>query len=216
MVQFCHVQRNLSREPVADQMALILASLRRRDDVILFAEALEVAPTQAEMLAQLADHCQLCAGMDADNRRARIQRLLWKFQLTVDLKPLVSPDTRDWVEQWLMVHPIAFESARIRRAFVRAMVRDSGGIPAAVQGMLDQALVERSVSRATLRALTHEAAVRYLDMTPVLILLAAGLMALRYISRGMGMQEMMVFAGGGTSLFWVVLYFARMMQAWRR
>lgn len=215
-VEFKHIRRALAREPVADQMALLLKSLARRDDVILFVEALEVAPTQAEMLGQLAEHCQLCAALDADNRRARVQRLLWKFQLTIELKPLVSAETHEWVEQWLTAHPLVFASARVRSAFVRAVVRDSGGIPAAVQGLLDLALVERTVTRATLRSLSHEAAITYLDMTPVLILLAAGLMAMRYISRGMGMQELMVFAGVGTSVFWVVLYFARMMQARRR
>ncbi|MBK1723842.1 hypothetical protein [Thiocystis violacea] len=215
-VEFKHIRRSLSREPVADQMALLLRSLERRDDVILFVSSLEVPPTQAEILGQLAEHCQLCAALDADNRRARIQRLLWKFQLTVDLKPLVSPDVRDWVEQWLAVHPVAFETPRVRRAFVRAVVRDSGGIPAAVQGLLDLALVERSVTRRTLRELSHEAALSYLDMTPVLVIVSVGFMALRYISRGMGMKELMVMAGVGTSMFYLLLYFGRMMQLRRR
>jgi hypothetical protein len=41
-------------------------------------------------------------------------------------------------------------------------------------------------------------------------------MAMRYISRGMGMQELMVMAGVGTSMFYLLLYFGRMMQARRR
>lgn len=65
------------------------------------------------------------------------------------------------------------------------------------------------------REMSHDAAVRYLDMTPLVIIAAAGFMALRYVSRGMGMQELLVMAGVGTSLFWVILYFARMMQAKR-
>ncbi|EXJ13570.1 P-loop NTPase family protein [Imhoffiella purpurea] len=211
-VEFRHIRRTLSREPVADQMALLLRALDHRDDVILFVESLEVPPTQAEYLAQLSERCQLCAALDADNRRVRIQRLLWKFQLTVDLKPLVSPDVRDWVEQWLDTHPVAFESPRIRKAFIRGVARDSNGIPAAVQGLLDFALVERSVTRATLREMSHDAALTYLDMTPVLVILSVGFMALRYISRGMGMKELMVMAGVGTSMFYLLLYFGRMMR----
>ncbi|TVQ88642.1 MAG: hypothetical protein EA400_08555 [Chromatiaceae bacterium] len=60
---------------------------------------------------------------------------------------------------------------------------------------------------ATDRHLHHEAAVTYLDMTPVLIIVAAGFMALRYVSRGFGMQEFLVLAGVGTSLFYLLLYF---------
>jgi hypothetical protein len=215
-IAFRHIRRTLAREPVADQVALILKTLERRDDVILFVDSLEIAPTQAEILADLSEHCQLCAALDAENRRARIQRLLWKIQTTLELKPLVTAETRDWVEQWLERNPIVFESPRIRNAYVRAVARDSGGIPAAVRGLLDLTLVERSVTRQTLRALSHEAALSYLDMTPVLVVLSVGFMAMRYISRGMGMKEMMVFAGVGTSMFYLLLYFGRMMQARRR
>jgi hypothetical protein len=116
-----------------------------------------------------------------------------------------------WVEQWAAAHPVTFASARLRAAWVRAVVRGSGGVPAAVQGLLDLTLAERTVERALLRKLEHAAAVTYLDMTPLVILAAAGFMALRYVSRGVSMPELMVFAGVGTALFWVVLYFARLM-----
>ncbi|MBK1732766.1 hypothetical protein [Thiococcus pfennigii] len=214
-IEFRHIRRSLSREPVADQMALLLRSLEGRDDVILFISSLEVPPTQAELLLELAEQCQLCAALEPDNRRTRIQRLLWRFQVTIELKPLVAAETQAWVERWLARNPVTFDSPRIRRAYLRAVVRDSGGIPAAVQGLLDLTLVERSVTRKTIRALHHEAAVTYLDMTPILIILAAGFMALRYVSRGMGMQELMVLAGVGTSLFYLLLYFGRMMRARR-
>ncbi len=167
------------------------------------------------MLAQLAEQVQLCAALDADNRRARIQRLLWKFQLTVDLKPLVRPEVRAWVETWLEQHPLAFESRRIRNAFVRTVARDSGGIPAAVVGMLELALVERSVNRATLRDISHEAARAYLDMTPALVIVVAGFMALRYVSRGVGAMELMVLAGVATSFMSVLLFFVRRLSSRR-
>ena len=104
----------------------------------------------------------------------------------------------------------------MRSSFIRAVVRDSAGIPAAVQGMLDLTLIQRHVTRSTLRELGHEAAVTYLDMTPILVIISVGFMALRYISRGMGMKELMVLAGVGTSMFYLLLYFTRFMSARRR
>ena len=62
-------------------------------------------------------------------------------------------------------HPVVFDSERIRAAFIRAIVRDSGGIPVAVQGMLDLALIERTVTRETIRDIGHEAAISYLART---------------------------------------------------
>ena len=92
------------------------------------------------------------------------------------------------------------------------IARDVGDI--AVRG--DLALVERSITRRTIRDIQHEATLTYLDMTPILIILSAGFMAMRYISRGMGMKELMVMAGVGTSLFYVLMYFTRFMQARKR
>ena len=215
-VPFRHVQRTLSRQPIADQLGVLVASLAHKQDVILFLDSLEVPPTLADMISALTEHCQLCAAMEDTNRRARIDRLLWRVQVQMDLKPLPQEHTRAWAETWLQTHPITFDSPRVRSAFVRAVVRDSAGIPAAVQGMLELMLVRRHVTRDTLRDLGHEAAVTYLDMTPVLVILSVSFMALRYVSRGMGMKELMVLAGVGTSMFYLLLYFTRFMAAKRR
>ena len=48
-------------------------------------------------------------------------------------------------------------------------------------------------------------------MTPLLLIAAAAFMALRYISRGVGLQELMAPAGVGSSLFWIVALFVRRM-----
>ncbi len=91
-VDYRHIKRSLGRLPVADQRALILASLKSRNDVILFVDSLEIPPTQAELLSEIAEHCQLAACMEDSNRRTRIQRLLWSFQKTIELKPLIRPE----------------------------------------------------------------------------------------------------------------------------
>lgn len=59
-------------------------------------------------------------------------RLLWRFQLTLDLKPLTRAEVRAWVAQWLEQSSLDFESPRVREAFLTAVERDSNGIPAAV------------------------------------------------------------------------------------
>jgi hypothetical protein len=214
-VPFRHIRRGVSRMTAADQLNLALATLTGRNNVVLFVESLEIPPTQADMLHQIAEHVQIAAGIEDTNKRNRIMRLLWKFERTIELKPLARAEVRQWVEGWLERHPLHFERPKLREAFIAAVCRDAGGVPAAVEGMLAAAAVAPEVSRKTVRELSHEAAVRYLDMTPLVIIVAAGFMALRYVSRGMGMQELMVMAGVGTSLFWVILYFARMMQARR-
>lgn len=215
-VPYRHIKRSLGREPVADQLSVITQSLQGRSGVILFVGSLEVPPTIANMITALTEHAQLCAAMEDGNRRARIDRLLWRVQVQTDLKALPQEHCREWIETWLEAHPVTFDSPRLRSALVRTVIRDSAGIPAAIHGMLELVLIERHVTRSTLRELGHEAAVTYLDMTPVLVILSVAFMAMRYVSRGMGMKELMVLAGVGTSMFYLLLYFTRFMAAKRR
>jgi hypothetical protein len=211
-VEWRHIQRTLTRQPAQDVILLVLNSLEGRSDVVLFVESLEIPPTQADMLHQLAEHCQVAAGIEDTNRRNKVVRLLWRFQVAIELKPLIGSESRALIERYLMREPIEFESERVQEAFITQVVRESRGIPAAIEGMVMTAVHEREVTRRTLHGYRHEAAITYIDMTPMLLILVVGLMALRYISRGAGIQELMVLAGVGTSLFSLMLFFARRMS----
>jgi len=169
-------------------------------------------PTQAAALHELAEVAQLAACMDVDNRRVRIQRLLWRFQREVQLQPLTKGQVRTLAERWLESHPIEFDSDRVRESFIRAVQLDSGGVPAAVEGMLVAATNDGEVSRSRIREYRHEAAAVYWDMTPLLMVLVIGFMALRYISRGIGETELLVLAGVGSSVFWGMMFVMRKLS----
>ncbi len=81
------------------------------------------------------------------------------------------------------------------------MLRDAGGLPAAVEQMLAGALAEREVSRRTVRDLSSDAATTYLDMTWLLVILVAVAMAVRYIGRGIGAQELSLVADGWAAVY---------------
>jgi hypothetical protein len=215
-ISWKHIQRVVTRQPAQEIIPLVLASLEGRDDVVLFVESLEVPPSQSDILHQLAEHCQVAAGIETQNRRNKVLRLLWRFQVTIELKPLIGTEGRAMVEAHLERECVEFETPRVREAFVTRVVRESRGIPEAIAGMLLTARNEREVTRTSLHAFHHESAITYIDMTPMLLVLAVGLMALRYISRGIGVQELMVLAGVGTSLFSLMLFFVRRMSSGAR
>ncbi len=207
-VPWQRIGRSLRREPAREVLALILASVRDRQ-VILFTETLEVPPTQAAMLHELAEVCQLASALDEENRRVRILRLLWGFQRTIELGPLTRAETRTLVERWLEERPIDFATPSLRERFIAAVVQDSGGVPAAIEGMLQSASNDREVTPARLRDYRHEAAAVYWDMTPLLVLGLIGYMAARYISRGIGEAELLVFSGVGSALYWGLVLLVR-------
>lgn len=199
-VEWSRIERNVGRRPSRDNMAMIASSLKGHQ-VVVFIESLEVPPSQAEFYAVLPDVAQVVAAMADSNRRIRIQRLLWRFQEQIELPSLDAAASREIAERWLQVHPVRFESDRVREAFVKAVAQDSGGVPTAIQGMLEKAAAEPEVTRSSVREFTHEAGVRYIDMTPMLILGLVVVIAARYIARGMDSIELYVISGIGIALF---------------
>ncbi|MCP4468827.1 MAG: ATP-binding protein [Halieaceae bacterium] len=201
IVQWEWIKRSISRAPARDTADLVMVSLRDREGIV-FLESLEVPPTQAEFYHGLAEVAQIAAAMDQDNRRVRIQRLLWRFQKSIELKPLTREQSRELALRWLVKRPIRFTSNRVREAFLRAVEQDSGGVPAAIEGMLLSATNDGEVTPVSIRAYRHEAGTSYLDMTPALVIAVIGFMAMRYVSRGIGEVELLVMSGVASALFY--------------
>jgi ABC-type iron transport system FetAB ATPase subunit len=194
------INRAVTRLPARESIELVARSLKGRN-ALVFIESLEVPPTQAEFFGLLLDVAQVAAAMDNTNRRARIERLLWRFRERVELRPLPAAECRAIAEVWLSARPVRFESERVREAFLRAVGQDSGGVPAAIRGMLEAASVEAEVTRATVRAFLHQAGVRYMDMTPTLVLGLMAVVAGRYIASGLNNNELYILSGVGIALF---------------
>jgi hypothetical protein len=192
--------RTVRRLSVVDTLEILVASLRRRRLLVML-ESLEVPPSQAELFARLIEHAQVVAAMDDNNRRVRIDRLLWRFPERLVLKPLPLDDCTAIIEPWLAHQPLRFASPRTRDRFVRHVATASGGVPAAIRGMLEAAAAEDEITPARARAFQHEAAAQYLDLTPLLIVLLVVFIALRYVSRGIGEVELLVLSGVATAIF---------------
>jgi hypothetical protein len=62
------------------------------------------------------------------------------------------------------------------------------------------------------RGFTHEAGVRYIDMTPLVVLLLIAAMAMRYISKGASLEEMMMVSGLAMALFTGVRFLLGMLR----
>lgn len=219
-VEYRHIHRQFTRETIQSQLDIITATLRdhfachgSRAKVILFLDHLELPPTTADILLHLSDlGIQFAATLEPNNTRNRIARLLWRFKQIRDIEPLTNREVRRWVELWLDRHPLDFDSDQTKQRFIAAAIRTAAGKPAAVEQILTAAACEDQITKQHLRTIDAEAARVYIDMTPLLIVLAACVLALRYISRGASLEELMILAGVGTSVFWVLLYFIRLMS----
>lgn len=67
---------------------------------------------------------------------------------------------------------------------MRHVAYQSHGVPAAIVAMIDEAMAVDRISPATVREHNHEAGVRYLNITPALVLILVVVMAARYVGVG--------------------------------
>jgi energy-coupling factor transporter ATP-binding protein EcfA2 len=192
--------RPLWRLPTATVHSILLQTLRDHPTVV-FLESLEVPPSQADFYRDLIEVCQVVAGMDANNYRSRIKKLVWKFGHRLELKPLPLEECRLIVEQQVQAQQVRFSTDRVRERFIQAAAQASGGVPEAILSIVEAAAAENEITPAKVHGFGHEAGKTYLDMTPFVLFGMLGFMVLRYLSKGLSEVEMTVIAGIGMTLF---------------
>jgi hypothetical protein len=85
--------------------------------------------------------------------------------------------------------------------YITHVVKQAGGNPQAIHDMLDESDKERVVDKRRIREMRHQAGVRYLDFTPVVIVAGAMIVGLRYVAIGLGDTSLYVLAGMAAALF---------------
>ena len=208
-LQWDDIKRVVSRFTVPDLLSTIIRTINGRRCVI-FVDSLEVPPTYFDALEELAQHAQIVAAMDSDNRRNRAVKFVATFPTTIELKPFPLEDSEQLIRDHIGANPMRFTDRKTEQLFVRRVAQEGRGVPGAILGILNAVAGEERITPAKVRMIQSEAAVQYLDMTPALVILLAGVMALRYIGKGIGETELIVISGVGTSLFIVIrfLFFA--------
>ncbi len=211
-LEWRNLARTVSRITVMESGNIIIATLRKAP-VAVFIEALEVSPQKADLFARMMKVAVMVAGMDERNKRVRISKMLWQFHTVIELKPLPVETCEQIARAWLEKRPIRFSDERTRKRFIRHVAQTSGGVPAAISGLLETAAQEEEITPAKARMFTHEAGITYMDMTPLIVVGVVIAMAGRYVSRGIGEVEMLVFSGVATALFMGLRFFMWQLRA---
>jgi hypothetical protein len=79
--------------------------------------------------------------------------------------------------------------------YVSHVVKQSGGNPQAIADMLDNSVKERMVDKRQIREMKHQAGVRYLDFTPMMLISGACIIGARYLAIGLGDSGRTLHAG---------------------
>ena len=186
----------LGRVTVRELTDIAGASLRGSDTVLILDQLEAATPAMAPVI----EACLEATVVLAATRECRpgLQKLWWAFE-RLDLAPLGRDESKAllWtlVERDRIPDPSLFESTVLEQA---------AGNPHAIVDMARQVAGEGPVALEAIRALQHGAGFRYLDLTPVLLLVAAALVAMRFIALGLDDRDLYILAGTLGALFFVV------------
>jgi hypothetical protein len=185
--------RALARLSVRELTDALVASLHDHGMVLILDQLEGVTPSMVGLYERLGAEALV---LGATSRLTpSCHKLWWAFE------PLeVPPLEREAVRQLLwalaprahIADPDMFEAKVMEQA---------SGNPLAVVELVKQVAGTRTVSRQAIRDLHHGAGVRYFDLTPVVLLAGAGLIAARFVALGLEDRDLYIIAGSLGALF---------------
>jgi energy-coupling factor transporter ATP-binding protein EcfA2 len=202
-VDWKEVKSQVNRMSMRDLTHAIIPALARSPDkpVIAVDDLTSLTPTQMAFWLAIFDHAQVVGC--ASEKKARVRKLWWKMK-EINVKPLSAPVVRDIVKKYIIVKAILIESPE---QFISHVVKQSGGVPQAIYDMLDESSKESLIDKKKVRAMRHDAGVKYLDFTPMVMIIGALIVSMRYIGMGTGDKTLYIMGGMGAALFLTFRFF---------
>lgn len=142
--------------------------------------------------------------------QARPTQQPFLFQFThIEVPRLSASESRDLVERLLNEYSIP---AGEREKLSRQLLEQAQGLPSVLYELVKRAAGRGEMSVKALRR-ENLSGHREIDMTPMMVVLAAVLLALRVMTRGLGDHDISVLLGGSGALFMLVRFFAFRLQS---
>jgi energy-coupling factor transporter ATP-binding protein EcfA2 len=190
--------KRLGRLNIRELTDIVVASLTDRAWVLVLDQLEGVTPSMGPSLERLLGTACVLGATRA--LKPGMEKLWWAFD-RIELAPLTREETREllWAvaDRDKLADPAMFEAKVLSQA---------NGNPYAVVELVKQVAGEGTVSRQAIRDLHHAAGIRYLDLTPALLLVGAGLVATRFVALGLDDVDLYILAGSLGAVFLVARY----------
>ena len=124
--------------------------------------------------------------------------------MSISVEKLPPVVVREMVKLYITSKGILIESPD---QYIAHVVKQSSGIPQAIFDMLEESSKERIIDKRKVREMRHDAGVKYLDFTPMVMLLGALIVSMRYIGMGTGDKTLYIMGGMGAALFLTFKFF---------
>lgn len=202
-IDWREVKSQVNRMSMRDLTQAIIPALSRAENkpVIAVDDLTSLTPTQMAFWLAIFDHAQVIGC--ASEKKARVRKLWWKMR-EIAVKPLPPDVIREIVKKYITAKGVLIESPDL---YISHVVKQSGGVPQAIYDMLDESGKERIIDKRKVREMRHEAGVAYLDFTPMVMILGALIVSMRYVGMGTGDKTLYIMGGMGAALFLTFRFF---------
>lgn len=202
-IDWREVKSQVNRMSMRDLTQAIIPALSRAENkpVIAVDDLTSLTPTQMAFWLAIFDHAQVIGC--ASEKKARVRKLWWKMK-EIAVKPLPPDVIREIVKKYISTKGVLVESPDL---YISHVVKQSGGVPQAIYDMLDESGKERIIDKRKVREMRHEAGVSYLDFTPMVMILGALIVSMRYVGMGTGDKTLYIMGGMGAALFLTLRFF---------
>jgi len=202
-IEWSDIRNRVNRMNMRDLTQVIIPALSdsKVKPVIAVDDLTTLTPTQMMFWLAIFEHAQVLGC--ASEKKARIKKLWWKMK-EIQIKPLPAPVVKKMVKDYITAKGMLIESPD---QYISHVVKQSAGIPQAIFDMLEESSKERIIDKRTVRAMRHDAGVQYLDFTPMVMLLGALIVSMRYIGMGTGDKTLYIMGGMGAALFLTFKFF---------
>lgn len=202
-IEWREIKSQVNRASMRDLTQAIIPALARAEHkpVIAVDDLTTLTPTQMAFWLAIFDHAQVIGC--ASEKKARIRKLWWKMK-EIEIKPLPAETVREVVKRYIAAKGVLIESPDL---YISHVVKQSGGVPQAIHDMLDESGKERIIDKRKVREMRHDAGVFYIDFTPLIMILGAVIVSMRYVGMGTGDKTLYIIGGLGTALFLTLRFF---------
>ncbi len=202
-IEWKEIRNRVNRMSMRDLTQAVIPALAKTETkpVIAVDDLTSLTPTQMAFWLAIFDHAQVIGC--ASEKKIRVKKLWWKMK-EMAIKPLPPKVVREMVKRYITSKGILIESPD---QYISHVVKQSGGIPQAIFDMLDESSKERIIDKRKIREMRHDAGVKYLDFTPMIMILGALIVSMRYIGMGTGDKTLYIMGGMGAALFLTFRFF---------
>ena len=202
-IEWKEIRNRVNRMSMRDLTQAVIPALAKAETrpVIAVDDLTSLTPTQMAFWLAIFDHAQVIGC--ASEKKPRVKKLWWKMK-EIAIKPLPPEVVKDMVKRYVTSKGILIESPD---QYISHVVKQSGGIPQAIFDMLEESSKKRIIDKRKVREMRHDAGVKYLDFTPMVMILGALIVSMRYIGMGTGDKTLYIMGGMGAALFLTFRFF---------